>query len=97
MGQMDFISSILVRFFKIIWEAFHCSHVTDVYADQSPLFVHSTLIPKQWRHSDQRVCSCAVWLCCLSKSISGQAVYFLTRLQCACAAWSVFSAVATFL
>ena len=53
MGQMDFISSIF--FFKIIWEEFHWSHVTDVKADQSPLFVHSTPILKQWRHSDQHV------------------------------------------
>ena len=31
MGQMDFISSIFVEifFFKIIWAAFHLSHVTD--------------------------------------------------------------------
>ena len=49
MGQMDFISSIFFNFCKIIWEIFDCSHVTDVYTDQSPLFVLSTLIHKQWR------------------------------------------------
>ena len=43
----------------------HWSHVTNVFADQSPLFVRSTLIRKQWRHSDQRVYSYAVWSCCL--------------------------------
>ena len=32
-----------------------------------------------------------------SKSILGQSVLFLTRLQCTCAAWSVLSAVTTFL
>ena len=43
MGQMDFISNIFERviFFKTVWEAW--SHVTDVYADQSLLFVHSIL------------------------------------------------------
>ena len=27
--------------------------------------MHSILIRKQWRHSDQRVYSCVVWSCCL--------------------------------
>ena len=50
MGQTDFISCISFRFFcKIIWEIFHLSHVTGVYADQLSLFVHSTLMRKQWR------------------------------------------------
>ena len=31
----------------------------------------------------------------ISKSILGQSVLFLTRLQCTCAAWSVLSAVTT--
>ena len=49
MGQMDFVSCISLRFFcKNIWEIFHLSHVTGVYADQLSLFVHSTLIRKQW-------------------------------------------------
>ena len=67
MGQMDIISSIFVSFvFKIIWEAFRWSHVTDAYADQSPLSVHSSLMDKQHRHidSDQRIYPCAVWSCC---------------------------------
>ena len=56
MGQMDFISSIFVRFiFQNYLGSICLSHVTDVQADQSPLFVHSTLILKHWRHSDQRV------------------------------------------
>ena len=43
----------------------------------------------------------SVFMCCLvvlslSNSILGQAAKFLTRLQCTCTAWSVFSAVATF-
>ena len=46
---MDFISSIFFNFCKIIWEIFHSSHVTDVFADESPLFVLSTLIHKRWR------------------------------------------------
>ena len=49
MGQMDFISGIVFIFCKIIWELFHRSHVTDVYADQSPMFVLSNLTHKQWR------------------------------------------------
>ena len=48
MEQMDFISSIFFNFCKMIWEIFHWSHITDVYADQSPLFVLSDLIHKQW-------------------------------------------------
>ena len=67
MGQMHFISSFFVRFFfqNYLGSIIYWSHVTDVYADQTPLYVHSTLILKQWRHSDQHVYSCAVWSCCL--------------------------------
>ena len=49
MGQMDFISSIFVRFFyKIIWEY---SLITRcIFIGWSvPLFEHSTLLRKQWR------------------------------------------------
>ena len=42
MGHMNFISSIFFIFWKIAWEIFHLSHVTDVYVYQSPLFVLST-------------------------------------------------------
>ena len=31
MGQMDFISSIFVIFFKIIWEAFYIDHTIQMY------------------------------------------------------------------
>ena len=51
-GQMDFITCIsyfVIIFCKIIWKTFHRSYVTDVDADQSPLFVHSTLMCKQSR------------------------------------------------
>ena len=49
--------------------------------------MHSTLILKQWRHSDQHVYSCAVWSCCLfqkhfwaSSVISGQASMYMCSL-----------------
>ena len=97
MGQMDFISSIFVRFFfsKLSGKHFNnLSHVTDVLTDQSPLFVHSTLILKQWKHSGQRVCIHVP--CC-------HAVFFqkvFRNKQCNfwsgfnvhdCAVWSMFS------
>ena len=48
MGLMDIISCNSFRLFcKNIWEIFHLSNVTGVYADQLSLFVHSTLIRKQ--------------------------------------------------
>ena len=67
MGQLDFISSIFVRSFLKLSGKHFIDHTLQmyVYADQSPLFEHSTLILKQWRHSDQRVYSCAVRSCCL--------------------------------
>ena len=46
MGQMDYISSILFKICKVIWEIFHWSHVTYVYADQSQLFVLSKMIDR---------------------------------------------------
>ena len=90
MGQMDFISSIFLDLiFKIIWEALHWSHFTDIEADQFPLFVHSTLILKQWRHSDQHLYlySCAVGHAVFIKKhfgtssvISGQAAMYMCSL-----------------
>ena len=50
MGTFGWDKRILLAFFcKTIWEIFLLSHVIDVYADQSPLFVLSTLIHKQLR------------------------------------------------
>ena len=65
MGPMDCISSIFVRFFfqNYLGIIDHWSHVTEISADQSPLLVHSTLIRKQWKHSDQRAYLCVVWSC----------------------------------
>ena len=51
---------------KSILEVFHWPHATDVYADQLPLFVDSTLIDNQYKtHLDQRTYPCAVWSGCL--------------------------------
>ena len=66
MGKMDFISSIFVRFFSNLSGKHFIDHTLQVYyADQCSLFVHSTLILKQWRHSGQHVYSCTVWSCSL--------------------------------
>ena len=53
MGQMDFISSIIVilDFFSKLSGKHFIDHTLQMYR----LFVHSTLILKQWRHSDKRV------------------------------------------
>ena len=49
--------------------------------------MHSTLILKQWRHSDQHVFSCTIWSCCLyqkhfgtSSVISDQASMYMCSL-----------------
>ena len=52
MGHMDFITCnniFVIIFCKSFLKTFHWSYVTDVDADQSPLFVHSTLMRKQSR------------------------------------------------
>ena len=65
MGQMDLISSNFIRIYFAKLSGEHCAdhtHVTDAYADQSPLLTHFNLMDKQWRHtdSDQRIYPCAV-------------------------------------
>ena len=64
MGQMDFISSIVLDSFSKLSGKFFADHTLQmhIYADQSPLLVHPNLIDKQWRHtdSDQRIYQCAV-------------------------------------
>ena len=52
MRQMDFISSIFVRFF---FSKLSGKHFIDHKLQMYRLFVHSTLILKQWGHSVQRV------------------------------------------
>ena len=66
MGQMDFIRSIFVNFFFQNYLG-SISLITRYRCIgwSIPLFVHSTLILKQWRHWDQHVYSCTVWSCCL--------------------------------
>ena len=59
------LAAILLGFiFKIIWGALRRTHVTDAYADQSILLVHSNLMDKQWRHTDSDQCdiktTCAI-------------------------------------
>ena len=52
MGQMDFIpSSMLVAAFSKLSGNYFTDHSLHVHADQYPLFVHSTLIRKQWGHT----------------------------------------------
>ena len=66
MGQMDFISSIFVRlFFQNYLGSISLITRYRCIGWSIPLFVHSTLILKQWRHWDQHVYSCAIWSCCL--------------------------------
>ena len=66
MGQMDFISSILLDFFfqNYLGSISLITHYRCI-GWSILLLVHSTLILKQWRHWDQHVYSCAVWSCCL--------------------------------
>ena len=95
MGQMDVIRSIFVRFFfqnclgsiSLITHYRCISWSVPTVCDFLPWFSNS---------GDTQI-SVYIHVTSFSKSILGQSVLFLTRLQCTCAAWSVLSAVTTFL
>ena len=75
MGQMDFISSIFVRFFfKIIWEAFH-DHTLQMYMLISPHCL-CILLDSQTVDTLRSACifMCRLVMMSFSKSILGQAV-----------------------
>ena len=52
--------------------------------------MHSTLILKQWRHSDQHVYSCAVWSCCLYQKHFGASSLISDDQASMCSLVSVF-------
>ena len=69
------LAAFLLDFFSKLSGKHFIYHTLQTYMLISPqLFVHSTMILKQWRHLDQRVYLCTIWSCCLSKSILGQGV-----------------------
>ena len=74
MGQMDFISSIFVRFF---FAKLSGKHFTD-----HTLHMHSTLMRKQWRLTQISVSMCLLIMLSLSNSvvISDQASMYTCSL-----------------
>ena len=81
MGQLDFISSIFVRFFsKIIWEAFHWSHVTDVRVGLSVPTVCAFYPDSQTVETLRSACifMCRLVILSLSKANLGKQCNFWT-------------------